>query len=67
MATASAALVGDNALFGFVSPIRGGRYRFSVDQTRGTLGFTTVVGDWRRYFSSTRNLTVGGAVWSRIG
>ena len=59
MATASVALVGDNAFFGFVSPVRGGRYRFSVEQTEGTLGFTTVVGDWRRYFSPTRNLTVG--------
>ncbi len=59
MATVSAALVGDNTFFGFVSPIRGGRYRFSVEQTQGTLGFTTVVGDWRRYFSPTRNLTVG--------
>ena len=58
MATASAALVGDNAIFGFVSPIRGGRYRFSVEQTAGTVGFTTFTGDWRRYFSPTRNLTV---------
>jgi Tol biopolymer transport system component len=59
MATASVALVGDNAFFGFVSPIRGGRYRFGVEQTAGTLGFTTVTADWRRYFAPLRNLTVG--------
>ena len=59
MATVSAALVGDNAFFGFVSPIRGGRYRFGVEQTTGTLDFSTVTADWRRYFSPMRNLTVG--------
>ena len=58
MATATAALVGDNAFFGFVSPIRGGRYRFAVEQTTGTLSFTTVTADWRRYFAPAKNLTV---------
>ena len=56
---ASMALVGDNAFFGFVSPIRGGRYRFEVGRTQGTADFTTVVGDVRRYFSPALNLTVG--------
>ncbi len=59
MVQASAALVGDNSYFGFTSPIRGGRYRFEVEQTMGTVDFTTVIADWRRYFSPARNLTVG--------
>jgi Tol biopolymer transport system component len=59
MFTGSAAIVGDNAAFGFVSPIRGQRYRFEVEQTFGTVDFTTIVADYRRYFSPTLNLTLG--------
>jgi len=59
MAQASVALVGDNSIFGFVSPVRGGRYRFSIEQTQGTASFTTVIADWRRYFAPTKNLTIG--------
>jgi Tol biopolymer transport system component len=59
MFTGSAAIVGDNASFGFVSPIRGQRYRFEVEQTFGTVDFTTIVADYRRYFSPTLNLTLG--------
>jgi len=59
MVQTSAAIVGDNAFFGFVSPIRGGRYRVEVEQTWGTTEFTTLIADWRRYFSPTKNLTVG--------
>jgi Tol biopolymer transport system component len=55
----SAALVGDNAFFGFVSPIRGGRYRLEVEQSVGTVDFTTVTADFRRYYNPTLNLTVG--------
>ena len=53
------ALVGDNAFFGFVSPVRGGRYRLGVDRTQGTLNFTTVTADYRRYFAPSKNLTIG--------
>jgi len=69
MAEASAALVGDNAFFGFVSPVRGGRYRLEVQQTLGDVDFTTVIADWRRYYSPTRNLTVGlrGMHYGRYG
>ena len=58
MVRASASFVGDDAFFGFVSPIRGGRYRFQVEQTTGTVNFTTVIGDWRRYYAPHRDLTV---------
>ncbi|MEQ8331495.1 MAG: hypothetical protein RH859_13635 [Longimicrobiales bacterium] len=66
---ASAALVGDNSFFGFVSPIRGGRYRLEVEQTTGSVDFTTLIADWRRYFSPTTNLTVGmrGLHYGRYG
>jgi hypothetical protein len=58
MARASAAYVGDNAFFGFTSPIRGGRFRFALEGTTGTENFITATGDWRRYYSPHRNLTV---------
>ncbi len=65
----SAALVGDNAFFGFVSPIRGGRYRLEVQQTFGSADFTTVIADWRRYLQPHNNLTVGfrGLHYGRYG
>ena len=68
-AEASAALVGDNAFFGFVSPVRGGRYRLEVQQTLGDVNFTTVIADWRRYFAPHRNLTVAmrGMHYGRYG
>ncbi len=56
--TGSAAVVGDNAFFGFVSPIRGQRYRFQVAQTFGTVDYTTVIADYRRYFQPTLDLTI---------
>ncbi|MDP2955132.1 MAG: BamA/TamA family outer membrane protein [Longimicrobiales bacterium] len=59
MVQTSAALVGDNSFFGFVSPIRGGRYRLEVERTWGTADYTTLIADWRRYFSPTMNVTIG--------
>ncbi|RMH12018.1 MAG: hypothetical protein D6701_14060 [Gemmatimonadetes bacterium] len=53
----SVALVGDNSFFGFTSPIQGGRFRLEVGQTLGTLDYTTVTIDYRRYFAIDRNLT----------
>lgn len=69
MVQASVALVGDNSFFGFVSPIRGGRYRFELEQTQGTVDFSTVVGDFRRYYAPHRNLTFGvrGLHYGRYG
>jgi hypothetical protein len=46
----SVAFVGDNSVFGFVSPVRGGRMRLEVGQTGGDLTFTTALADIRRYF-----------------
>ncbi len=57
MFSASIALVGDNSLTGFTSPVGGGRFRLEVGQTLGTLNFSTIVADFRRYLSPTRNFT----------
>jgi hypothetical protein len=54
---AAIGLVADNAFFAFVSPIRGGRSRFEVQQTLGTLNYTTLNLDWRRYFSPVLPVT----------
>ncbi len=56
---ASAALVTDYSFFGFTSPVRGGRSRFEIGATQGTLDFMSVTADWRRYFNPMRNLTIG--------
>jgi WD40 repeat protein len=47
---ASVALVGDYSYFGFTSPVAGGRYRFEVSPALGQINFTTLLGDYRRYF-----------------
>jgi len=57
LAQASAGYVGDNSFFGFTSPIRGGRFHFSVEGTVGTENFVTAIGDWRKYLAPHRNLT----------
>lgn len=54
----SAAYVGDTSLFGFVSPIRGQRFRVEVGNTVGTVNFQSLTVDYRRYFSPTTNLTL---------
>ncbi|HEU4557244.1 MAG TPA: hypothetical protein VFS20_05320 [Longimicrobium sp.] len=47
---ATAALVYDNAVNGYTSPIAGQRYRFEVAPTLGDLQFNSVTGDFRKYF-----------------
>ncbi|HVS63349.1 MAG TPA: BamA/TamA family outer membrane protein [Thermoanaerobaculia bacterium] len=46
----SAALVGDTSYFGFISPLRGGRYRLELEANSGDLEFQTAIADFRRYF-----------------
>jgi len=69
MVQTGVALVGDNTFYGFTSPIRGGRYRLDVQQTWGTANFTTVIADWRRYYSPTKDLTLAarGLHFGRYG
>jgi hypothetical protein len=47
---ATAALVYDNAIDGYTSPMAGQRYRFEVAPTLGDLKFNSVTADFRRYF-----------------
>jgi len=46
----SVAFVGDSSSFGFISPVRGTRYRYEAETLNGDLNFTTALADWRRYF-----------------
>ncbi len=46
----SAAFVGDSSIFGFVSPIKGTRYRYEGEVLSGDLHFETALADWRKYF-----------------
>ena len=47
---ATAALVYDNTINGYTSPIAGQRYRFEVAPTLGDLQFNSLTGDFRKYF-----------------
>jgi WD40 repeat protein len=47
---ASTAFVGDSSIFGFVSPVRGTRYRYEVEALTGDIKFDTALVDWRKYF-----------------
>jgi WD40 repeat protein len=76
---ASAAFVGDSAIFGFLSPIRGTRYRYEVETLTGSasgaavgpdqrLKFSTVLGDWRKYwFARPVTFAVRGIHYGRYG
>ena len=57
LATVSLALVGDNSNSAFTSPVSGGRYRLEVGQAVGTKNFTSIVADYRRYFSPNNSIT----------
>ena len=47
--SAAGAFVGDYSLFGFTSPVQGGRYRFQVAPMAGSDDFVAVTADYRRY------------------
>jgi hypothetical protein len=50
LATTSAALVYDSSNFGATSPVMGQRYRFEATPTVGSINYTSVLADYRRYF-----------------
>jgi Tol biopolymer transport system component len=58
LGTASAAYVFDTSVFGATSPVQGQRYRFEVSPTVGTLRFTGLLADYRRYFMPARFYTI---------
>ena len=64
----SAALVYDNSMFGYTSPFAGQRYRFEVAPTIGTLQFTQLTADYRRYiFLRPLTLAIRGWHFGRYG
>ena len=66
---ASAALVYDSSVFGATSPLVGQRYRFEVSQLTGTLNYTGVLADYRKYFMPARPFTLAlrGMHFGRYG
>ncbi|GAC1435858.1 MAG: basic secretory protein-like protein [Thermoanaerobaculia bacterium] len=65
---ASTAFVGDSSLFGFVSPVRGTRYRYELETLTGDLKFSTALADWRKYFYRRPfTLAVRGFHYGRYG
>ncbi len=62
------ALVGDNSYFGFTGPTAGMRYRFQASPTFGSINFTSVLADWRRYFfHNPFTLALRGLHYGRYG
>lgn len=60
MAVSRAALVYDTSIFGGTSPIAGQSYRLEFGTTAGSLNYTSVLADYRRYVRLTRSLTLAG-------
>lgn len=58
LADVSAALVHDQTSNGPVGPVNGQRYRFDVTQTAGSLNYTNLVLDYRRYLPLVRPFTL---------
>ena len=50
----TAALVGDTTVFGPTGPLLGARYRFEVAPAVGSIGYTSVLADYRRYVMPVR-------------
>jgi hypothetical protein len=62
LGTTSTALVYDTANFGATSPVQGQRYRFEASPTFGSINFTSVTADYRRYFMPVSFYTIAGRV-----
>jgi hypothetical protein len=58
LGTASAAYVFDTSVFGATSPVQGQRYRFEVAPSVGSIDFTGLLADYRRYFMPAPFYTV---------
>jgi len=69
MGEATAALVYDSSIFGATSPLVGRRYRFEYSQLTGTLTYSGLLADYRRYFMPVRPFTfaVRGLHYGRYG
>jgi Tol biopolymer transport system component len=60
LAELSAALVYDTAIVGPVSPLAGQRYRLEASPTAGSLTYSGVLADYRRYVMPAQFYTVAG-------
>ena len=58
LGAATLALVSDNATEGYTSPVGGTRFRVEVGHTFGEIDFTSLVADFRGYYSPTSSLTI---------
>ena len=58
LANTSAALVYDTSNFGATSPVQGQRYRLEAAPTFGSLQFTSLLADYRRYFMPVSFYTI---------
>ncbi len=65
---ASTAFVGDSSIFGFISPVKGTRYRYEVETLTGDLKFSTGLADWRKYwFAKPVTFAIRGLYYGRFG
>ena len=65
---AATAFVGDSTVFGFLSPVRGTRYRYELSTLSGDLKFQTALADWRKYFFfNPVTVAVRGIYYGRYG
>ena len=69
LGTASAALVYDSSLNGLTGPVLGQRYRLELSQTSGSLTYSGVLADFRRYLMPVRPYTFAlrGLHYGRYG
>jgi surface antigen Omp85-like protein/WD40 repeat protein len=69
LGTSSAAYVFDTSVFGATSPVQGQRYRFEASPTFGTINFTGLLADYRRYFMPAPfyTLAIRGMHYGRYG
>lgn len=62
LASGSAALVYDNALFGWTGPIMGQRYRIEATPMVGSINFVNALADYRRYVMPARPFTLAARI-----
>jgi len=62
LGTASAAMVFDTSSFGVISPVQGERYRLEVSPTFGTVNYTSLMADYRRYLMPVSFYTIAARV-----
>jgi hypothetical protein len=62
LGTTTAAYVMDTSTFGATSPVQGQRYRIEATPTFGTINFTGVLADYRRYEMPASFYTIAGRV-----